>query len=471
MTAVMLYVTSLSVMSQPVVLHGKVQTEGAKFVEFQNLKDSPFDTYGSNFKAKVDDNGQFNISIPVDKLAFGQINCKNFYHEIALAPGDQIEIEIDGDEITYKGRGADKNTFLLLMEREGLWDRSIYDQMRKKLSLEDYNSKLVEMMALRAEKLSAAKIKSQAFVARYNIESEVVFNSALSSYPMRYGYEKGLNMDSVILPAAYQRVNSFTYISNDKFVISENYLSSFRNALYAKAQEIRRYDKSLDFDEALQVALLDSLGGKTKEYVLATYLKSDLSRNNYDSALMEKFYALTPDEVSMNAIKQAISKFEEKASLINQPLNEAFNRTELYDTLGQKLTFEKLVSNHRGKVLYLDFWGIGCGPCRQAMPYAKMLKEKLSGEDVEFLYLSMEWIPKNAWDKVFEVTKTNKNHYVLHGGWNNGIFDYMEMKWVPQYMIIDKEGRLVDFTADRPTPMIEKGETDLEKRLRALANM
>ena len=45
----------------------------------------------------------------------------------------------------------------------------------------------------------------------------------------------------------------------------------------------------------------------------------------------------------------------------------------------------------------------------------------------------------------------------------------MEINWVPCYMIFDKEGKLVDFNADRPSSAVAKMETKLEKTLRDLA--
>ena len=45
---------------------------------------------------------------------------------------------------------------------------------------------------------------------------------------------------------------------------------------------------------------------------------------------------------------------------------------------------------------------------------------------------------------------------------------YMEMYYVPSYMIFDKQGNLIDFMADRPNiPKI--GESKLEKTLKGLA--
>ncbi len=156
--------------------------------------------------------------------------------------------------------------------------------------------------------------------------------------------------------------------------------------------------------------------------------------------------------------------------MIGQPLHQEFSNTILNDTAGVSLTFGEMMEKYKGKVVYLDLWGMGCGPCRAAMPYAKKLKEKLRDEPIEFVYTSVENIRNNNWEKVFEATLTTNNHYVLENGFNSRLHKFMEINWVPSYMIFDKEGKLIDFNADRPSRMVERAETGLEKTLKELAS-
>ncbi|MFW6389387.1 MAG: hypothetical protein ACOCZI_02010 [Marinilabiliaceae bacterium] len=45
----------------------------------------------------------------------------------------------------------------------------------------------------------------------------------------------------------------------------------------------------------------------------------------------------------------------------------------------------------------------------------------------------------------------------------------MEINWVPCYMIFDKEGKLADFNAERPSANVVEEETPLEETLKKLA--
>jgi thiol-disulfide isomerase/thioredoxin len=48
------------------------------------------------------------------------------------------------------------------------------------------------------------------------------------------------------------------------------------------------------------------------------------------------------------------------------------------------------LSDHRGKVILLDFWGTWCPPCRRALPYIVSLHNKYSGEDFILIGVNVE---------------------------------------------------------------------------------
>lgn len=94
----------------------------------------------------------------------------------------------------------------------------------------------------------------------------------------------------------------------------------------------------------------------------------------------------------------------------------------------------------------------------------------MKDEPVAFVLISVEPVNKNQWNGVFEATFTKENHYVFSKEFDSRLLRFMEINWVPNYMIFDKEGKLVDFNADRPSQAVEKIETRLEKTLRDLAS-
>ncbi|MCG8477033.1 MAG: hypothetical protein MI784_16320 [Cytophagales bacterium] len=67
------------------------------------------------------------------------------------------------------------------------------------------------------------------------------------------------------------------------------------------------------------------------------------------------------------------------------------------------------------------------------------------------------------------MTRTRNNLYMFDKGFGASMLAFMGIYGVPRYMIFDKEGRLVDYNADRPDRRVEQKNSPLENRLRKLA--
>lgn len=115
-----------------------------------------------------------------------------------------------------------------------------------------------------------------------------------------------------------------------------------------------------------------------------------------------------------------------------------------------------------GKVLYVDVWGVWCGPCRREMPASVELHKALEGKPVEFIYLCVDSSVKD-WEK----SKTDLgiadtgHHIFLNKDQSTILMNYFGFSGIPAYWIIDKDGRFVREDAPRPSydqtrPMLEE---------------
>ena len=454
-------------------IEGKVLSGNVGEVKIENIVDNPIKLSGETYVAEVDSNGRFSIEIPVDRLGKGQIKAGRFFHKIALMPGDELSVTIDADTIDYTGNGAAKNNFLYQTEVRGLWSRSFYNELIKGElnpaafleSMTDFNNRRLAFLASYAD---SAKIHPT-FVDDYTTETQVIFEDLIQQYPRRYAYKKKVPRDSLDLPEEYSQITRFSNYVDDSKILNANYLHSLRNRLYAKARDVAGIDTSLTMEDALYAVLFDTLSGKTREYVLTKWITSKFSQDQYDTIAIEKFREIEKDELAQQTFNSALKKFEEKRSLIGQPLPAEISNTLLKDTGNVQLTFGEMMDQYKGKVVYLDLWSMGCGPCRVSMPHAKKLREKLQDQPIEFVYATVDDLSRYNWDQIFEVSLTDHNHYVLEKGFNSRLHNFMEINWVPCYMIFDKNGHLTDFNADRPTRHVAKQETSLEKTLKKLA--
>lgn len=133
---------------------------------------------------------------------------------------------------------------------------------------------------------------------------------------------------------------------------------------------------------------------------------------------------------------------------------------------GTEKTFLEIFKAHKGKVIYVDFWASWCGPCRREMPASKTLHEKLKGEDVVFVYISIDE-RKGDWIKSMNALgiKDLGENYHRAGSQMKDFLNFFNLRSIPRYMIIDKEGQI--YESDAAPPSYPEAEKTLRKLLKA----
>lgn len=291
----------------------------------------------------------------------------------------------------------------------------------------------------------------------------------MNSYLNYYVRKNMLNPDSVVVPSAYNRFKSFSAVLDDDKVAFEAYLQFVKGMVYDKAEELCKADKSIGWERAKAIVMEDSLRGKTKEYIQAMGFVNDLKFGEYNAKLTKKFLLTAKCALPGETVEKALKKYHQKQGLIGNPLHEELAQAVLADSANNKISFGEMMASYKGKVVYMDIWSLTCGPCRQAMRYSKILKERLANEDVEFVYLTVDSKKDNLWDEVFKMTQTKENHFRFKKRTDSRLHKFLDLSWVPCYLIFDKEGKLVDLNAERPTPDVERDGSKLVKQLTDLA--
>ncbi|MCB0736801.1 MAG: TlpA family protein disulfide reductase, partial [Bacteroidetes bacterium] len=112
------------------------------------------------------------------------------------------------------------------------------------------------------------------------------------------------------------------------------------------------------------------------------------------------------------------------------------------------------LSDFKGKLVVLDFWGTWCGPCKQQLPYSKKIEEKYKDrDDLVFLFVALERGPKETWKQFVNQNQLPGVH--LYSRQDRQLLPYNIVS-VPRYMLIDKEGNIYDANASRPSQNMEQ---------------
>ena len=147
-------------------------------------------------------------------------------------------------------------------------------------------------------------------------------------------------------------------------------------------------------------------------------------------------------------------------------MNTIIEQNKFTSLDGKEKTFTEIFKEHKGKVIYIDFWAIWCGPCKKEMPASLRLHKTLEGEDVVFVYISIDENPM-AWKRSMEKMgiKDAGEQYRRN---QRDMVDFLKFFYIysiPHYMIIGKNGQISN--RDALPPSDRKLERQIRKLLKA----
>lgn len=108
---------------------------------------------------------------------------------------------------------------------------------------------------------------------------------------------------------------------------------------------------------------------------------------------------------------------------------------------GQTMNFADLTKN---KVVFLNFWGTWCPPCRKEIPDIIEIGKELNGKDFIIVGISMERDQQNAKATVEQFIQKNGINYMNFIANPEIINSYGGITGVPTTFIIDKNGNISD---------------------------
>ncbi|MDO5969994.1 TlpA disulfide reductase family protein [Flavivirga aquimarina] len=125
------------------------------------------------------------------------------------------------------------------------------------------------------------------------------------------------------------------------------------------------------------------------------------------------------------------TKFSEKA------LDDTFISFE-----GEEIAFKNILEKHKGKTIVIDIWASWCGDCIKGMPKVKKLQSEY--KDVVYVFLSLDR-GESAWKRGIEKYQVKGAHYYMPKGKDCDFADFVNISWIPRYMVINEASEIVVF--------------------------
>lgn len=321
----------------------------------------------------------------------------------------------------------------------------------------------------------------------YPIDTILQFEQKIKSETPPYIIKSSALFDS--LATAYQISNTFKKLSKD---IMENRQYAMLHYLYNSYQK-ELSDNNLSLQKQRELLLLfNNIKDKQKLYAGASFyiesiaqglkiklkrikteeelrksidtIKSNFKSLSRDLLLTKVMYAAINDRIPLskkikqyyyhscvdNEYKTIIkNSFAQKRRYAMQSKRKKDNR--LIALSDNKIyTLEEVIAQQKGKLTLIDLWASWCIPCLEQHPYMKKLEQQFAGEQISFIYLSMDKeILK--WQQKSEQIGIEPAYSYLFENFNNQSFlKKYKVETIPRYILIDKNGKIIN--ADAPTP-------------------
>ena len=112
--------------------------------------------------------------------------------------------------------------------------------------------------------------------------------------------------------------------------------------------------------------------------------------------------------------------------------------------------FDSIIEQHIGKVIYVDFWAPWCPSCMYETPYATEIQQYYENNNkIVFLYLASD-CSLNSWERTIEQHQIKGEHFRMTSDQYKVLRSKYEIG-LPHYMLIDKEGKVINSNAPRPS--------------------
>ncbi len=141
--------------------------------------------------------------------------------------------------------------------------------------------------------------------------------------------------------------------------------------------------------------------------------------------------------------------------------------------------FERLVAEHRGKVVVVDVWSTSCPPCMKEFPRLVALNKKYKSRGLECISLSLDFEgigkPEEQAPKVLEFLRGQGAAFdnVLASEESDAMYKKLDAPSIPLVMVYDRQGKLRERFQEEtakngepsPKPLYDRVEALVEKLL------
>ena len=391
-------------------------------------------------KVAADSTGKYQFVAEIQEPTFFRyVGIKQGFYSVYLTPGANVEIVESENGVEFKGDWAAENTFLAENRYIGI----------SKEGIETYSDEWLKMNTEEIERL-IAKLETSGldkeFIHLQGLKYKYDFYDQLLSGPANAVMFARMNIE---LPEHYYDFAQSMTFTDSAIVQIPKWFSVMLGVFERGEKEgwievsperyMEIYAKRIDNEKVRSlflVRLLDHVLQKGYSDDFPVYIESVRPFITYATALEE----LPSLEARYKASREA------HKTILRGEMAPEFKAVDINGK-------EYSSADFKGKIQVLDFWFTGCIPCRAEMPYMEKIAEEMKNYPIVFVSLSVDTGDEllALWRKMVKDKKGAELQLNVPGGFKSDLVKEYLIRGVPRVVIVDKEGRIVDANAKRPS--------------------
>lgn len=128
--------------------------------------------------------------------------------------------------------------------------------------------------------------------------------------------------------------------------------------------------------------------------------------------------------------------------LTQQALPDSVKNTLLISLDGKQTTLVKVLDKYKGKKVLVDLWASWCKDCIVSIPKYNKLRERVKNKNMVYLYLSIDE-NEEKWKKAIAKFDIKAIHFRIPQGWKNPFTNYINLDWIPRYLVLDEKSNII----------------------------
>lgn len=496
------------IVSEPVTIKGKLQNYNSKF---KTGMISYFDAITRTTKTEVfafDSIGNFEVTFKLTHEVYDCVSLKygSDFFNLYVQPRNTYKVTIIDNTLYFDD--SENPIGNELIKFEDALNKELGSEIKSANSAHNLNLSINDYLAIQKN----IETKKLAFLNSYNtchklsddalriLNNKIKYKTAKAWINYRYDNSgKSLLLRDSLPKDFYTMLfNEYPINSNDGFIVREyiDYLNnignSMNNSAKAPIEERIKFYNTFNYFTQDELQLISKAYSGDSITLNSTELKefnNDKNKRMHEYEFRKRFQM---NSIYNNSIK--LPKGFGRDLILSQQIAELYITNSFSPTVSEWVSFETFFSNksvidylksictenpqietknqpiisketdnftqgvvnkylkrHTGKVIYIDFWATWCSPCKNEIPFAKKLHIELKDEkDVVFINFCV-LSDKIAWNKLIEEQHISGINYLLDNDEFNVLTKHFQVNGYPTYILIDKNGNIVDYTAPRPS--------------------